>query len=55
MGCITNKLGYASKALAKQAMYFAQAHKSPGRKKPIRVFYCTHCERWHLTSQEKKE
>lgn len=54
MSCLTGKISYATKELAESALYFAQLHKDKDRKTPIRVFYCEHCGRWHLTSQEKK-
>jgi len=54
MGCITDKQGYATEELAKQALYMARLHKEKGRSIPVRCFLCEHCGRYHLTSQEKR-
>lgn len=54
MSCFTGKIGYVTEELANSALVFAQLHNDKKRKKPIRVFFCTHCGRYHLTSQEKR-
>ena len=54
MACITQKIGYATKKLAETALSFAQVNGEKGRKKPVRVFLCEYCGRYHLTSQEKR-
>lgn len=55
MACYTGKLGYATEELALTALAFAQMINDKSRKKPVRVFYCDGCGRWHLTSQEKEK
>jgi hypothetical protein len=54
MRCLTGKIGYPTAELARTAMSFSQLKGAKGEKKPIRVFHCEMCDRWHMTSQEKK-
>ncbi len=52
-GC-TGKISYATADLASFAMYEAQrlCLSNKSRPKPIRYYYCSYCERFHLTSKE---
>lgn len=54
MQCSTGKIGYATHELAKQALWHLKSMTDKDRTKPVRVFYCHECERYHLTSQVKK-
>ncbi len=47
------KVGYASKleANAKLDAIDAERPRRPGRKLPVRAYWCVHCGAYHLTSQ----
>jgi hypothetical protein len=53
MSCFTGKISYATFELAQMAMSHAQSVIKKGHVCPLRVYYCTECKRYHVTSQEK--
>lgn len=50
--CSSGKESYATHDLAMLALYHIQSLESD-RPKPVRVYYCHECERFHLSSQPK--
>lgn len=48
---VTEKYSFPSKMRAIQEL---QTTRNRGREE-IRVYNCTHCNGWHLTSQQKRE
>lgn len=55
MGCPTGKVSYPSPELAVHAMYHSQSVVKKDSKAPIRYYKCKYCERYHITSEPKKQ
>ena len=50
-----DKFGHPTKADAMKNMHKIWRQRRGPRKLPTRAYLCPHCQKWHLTSQPKKE
>lgn len=53
--CNGEKVGYKSRKLARTALNIIKGTNHNRHTIPIRCYYCTPCNMWHLTSSEEDD